>query len=421
MSIPATISQLKECEDFAREQNLAFCSFYNSYDKKRSDATNIIKEFNLSQTIHDTPVYTELIKKEITINDKNYTFYVRTIIFSNMDESPEMYPIIFGDSLEEIDMLFKYLDQKHNPNKCNMYVWDVRAATYVNSKYKVPQVKESDLVGLDNFFDSIKNEIESIISKTELARKLGADSGTNLFTYGPPGTGKTSSFKAVGYAMNVPVYTVNLSLIPTSHFKFALSPVGLEDNDIKIVIIEDFDRYIVNEEDENESLSELLNALDGVHSSFGVIRIFSANMPELALKDKAMKTRFSKFIKFELPTSEIIKEHLMNLFPEDEKNVDIFVNLTKDMNLSFREINHYIRRFIIKDNLLEAAIAYFPEWMKEKEEVEQLEKIEQFNDETSIDNDSDKYIEIIKTPSFRYAYFLFVVVMTILFAVLLFI
>lgn len=365
---------VQSCEKFARENDLIFVQARNH--------KYLIKEFRLDNSVCSTYTSTQPIKRCIKIDNNHYNYYFQTLVFPGAGYEglyEQFKNIIYATNKEEIEILYDYLQEKYKPVKCDMYTWDIRCECYQNSHYQVPFVNKEDLVGLDDFFNSIRNEIEAVSSKIELLKKLGGDSGTNYFIYGPPGTGKTSSCKAVAHEMNIPVYSVNLSLIKKEHFKTALSPKS--DRKIKMVIIEDFDRYIMREE---ESISELLNSLDGVHSSYGVIRIFSANMPELTLKDKALKTRFTRFIKFSLPTPEMIEKHLVNLFPTleqgdsmpgadtNQKLITQFVDLVEYMHLSYREINSYLKRFITEENILEAAINYFPEWIRERDEIESL-------------------------------------------------
>jgi len=95
-------------------------------------------------------------------------------------------------------------------------------------------------------------------------------------------------------------------------------------------------------------------------------------MPELTLKDKALRSRIKRFIKFSLPTSDNIYEHLVNV-TQDCENARILTNLICDKGLSYRDINNYLSRFITKSNFLEAAIQGCDEWMNEFEEMKDLE------------------------------------------------
>jgi len=360
-------SSLRQCETFAKQQRLVFRSITKSYDGKKKYIEYLMKEFKFDCTYDDFPILMNPTGFTVTINEENFEFQFQTFINVLFDES-FMSLIVYAKSQDMIDKLFDFLEEKHNPNKCKMFVWNSWNGRYENSEYAVSRVDKENLVGLDDFFNSMKKEIQAIKENKELAMLLGASSGSNYFTHGPPGTGKTSSFKALGHDLNVPVYSINLSTMQKNQYKFALSPKT--DEEIVIVIIEDFDRYIKDE----TKISELLNALDGVHSAYGVIRIFSANMPELTLHDKALKSRIKRFIKFDLPTSDNIYRHLLNVSKGDEHNAKVFANLCIGKELSYRDINNYLSRFITEDSLLGAAVEYFDQWMGEFDEIKELEE-----------------------------------------------
>lgn len=354
-------------ESFATSHNLVFQTVENTNDENY--LTYIKAEFDFKCIFDDFPIVMEPESFTVTIDNVKLEFYFQTFLYGQ-----EYYPfklIIYAESHSNIETLLEYLEEKYNKNKCKMYCWSVDRNQYKNSDYMVSYQSRQNLVGLDVFFDSMKKEIQAIKEHKELALLLGASSGANYFTYGPPGTGKTSSFKVLGHELNVPVYSVNLSLVPQNHYKHALSPKS--DADIIIVIVEDFDRYIKNE----KMLSELLNSLDGVHYSMNVIRIFTSNMPEMALQDRALRSRMKRFIKFDLPTSENIYQHLLNVSKQDEIHARVLTDMIFDSNLhiSYRELNHFLSRFITNTNLLESAINGFGEWITDTDIVNKLEKL----------------------------------------------
>ncbi|AYV76987.1 MAG: AAA family ATPase [Barrevirus sp.] len=368
---------LKFCETHATNNNLIFRTIKYDYDGKVKYIEYIKNEFTFANSYNDFPVLTCPTDYHIKIGERLRSFSFLTNFMVNNDYGSATGTFfIFSESHSDIDDLLNYLDNKYNKNKCMMYIWDIQRCCYVNSDYEISKVSRQNLVGLDTFFLTMKKEIEAIKNHRDIAILLGASSGANYFAYGPPGTGKTSAFKVLGNELNIPVYSVNLSLIPVSQYKFALSPKPnknseskVKQDDIMLVIVEDFDRYIKT----IKEMSELLNALDGTHNSYGVIRIFSANMPEISLKDRALKSRIKKFIKFDLPTTENMYQHLVNVSNGDFNNAKKLAVLVEPKNLSYRVINNYLSRFITEDSLLGSAVNGFDNWMKEFEEIESLE------------------------------------------------
>ncbi len=298
--------------------------------------------------------------------------------------------VIFS-KVDDFDALEKYLNDKYKdytePNPCKVMVWNNDYGQYRESEYDIENQSQDSLIGLDDFFNQMERDLRAIIERETLARKLGADSGFNYLIYGPPGTGKTSSIKALTRKMKLPAYYCNMANMHRSSIIHAMNPK--DKNKIRIVLCEDFDRYIKNCQNDSH-MSDLLNALDGIHSTLGTIRIFSANMPEIALVDTALRSRIARFIKFDLPTNNMILGHLNKVFPDHEADANEFVKLVDGMNLSIREINHYLSRFIIDNDPLKEAIVKFPDWLKEQNEIKALEESKKLEKEKKEKESKDK-------------------------------
>ena len=331
------------------------------------------------------------------VNDIDYFGLTVKNIYTKIYGSTELLTIIFSETIENINALYEYLTKKYyvkppEPNPCTIMVWSTIHNSYTNSGDDIAYKTESDLVGIDDFFKSMERDINSIISRKELSKKLGLDSGFNYLIYGKPGTGKSSSVKALAYKLKLPIYCLNISNIAQSHILKALNPKN--NAPIRIVLVEDFDRYISKRD---KSMSDLLNALDGIQSAYGTIRIFSANYPEKVLEDAALRSRISRFIEFKMPTLENIMKHLLNIFPDNIKEVEIFSRLVMDKNMSIRQINNYLNRFIIDKDILAEAISHFPDWLIEIEKIKELEKKRPTSDIKPVmigDDDDDVYPDL---------------------------
>ncbi len=379
---------LSKLQTYALTHGLAFRNIIDGGQEKYSEY--IKNEFDIDHIYNHAPIIQEPQSFTVEIKKEKKRFIFQTFMVDN-GYGPSTQIIVFANSQSDINLLLQYLENKYNPKKSKMFCWDTQYGRYMNSNYEISPAMKSHLVGLDSFFGIMKKEIDAIQNHSELAIELGA-SGVNYLVYGPPGTGKTTFFKVMANESNQPIYSVNLSLVPKNQYKFALSPQVVKnpseydsgDEDIEdadenrkkknnsgviYVLIEDFDRYI---KDDKGNMSELLNALDGIHNSHNVIRIFSANMPELALKDSALKSRIKRFIKFDLPTDDNIYQHLVNVSRGDTENAKKLADLMKGKNLSYRTINNYLSRFITDDSLLGAAVAEFDKWMEENAEIQKL-------------------------------------------------
>lgn len=312
--------------------------------------------------------------EKFTVNGIDY--YGLTIpntFIANRHSSLKFENIIFASCFEDLKKLTEYLKKKYYvepDNSCQLMVWNNRHGQYVSSGEKIGFKSADSLVGVEDFFNIMEKDIKALGEKEELVKKLGADSGFNYFVYGPPGTGKTSSVKALIHKLKVPGYCVNLSHVSANRISKALTPK--DNNKIKIVLVEDFDRYI-NSNEENSYMSDLLNALDGVGSCYGTIRIFSANMPENTLTDAALRSRISRFIKFDLPEKNHIRDHILHVFPDKIEEANILADLCKKENLSIRVINSFMSKFIMEDEPLKHTIENFATWLKEMEEIKEIE------------------------------------------------
>jgi AAA+ superfamily predicted ATPase len=282
--------------------------------------------------------------------------------------------IIFAKEFDQITMLYDYLTKKYQvvvkSNPCKVLVWSNGHGSYINSGYEVSRKTQSDLVGLDEFFVTMERDLRAITEREALSKKMGIDSGFNYLIYGKPGTGKSSSVKALAYKLDLPIYCVNLARISPNHISNALSPK--DTSPIKLVLVEDFDRYIQGNK-KADYMSDLLNALDGIQSTYGTIRIFSANFPENVLVDTALVSRISRFIEFKLPTVNEMTHHLLNLFPENKAGAEQLAKMVTDLEMSIREVNNYLSRFLVDKDILLEAINGFPNWLAQMKKIKELE------------------------------------------------
>lgn len=314
------------------------------------------------------------IKCSFTGSKNNLSIYIR---IHTLDR--EVGNIVMQQIREE---LVKTWEPQVQPTG-QIFEWSTRHLQYVESPLNCPTVFKKDLIGLDDHFKCVEDDINILIEKEELCKKLGADSGFNYLLEGPPGTGKSSFVKAVSHQLGLPIYVVkSSSLFKPDTISNVLCPQNIQNGraggynpygqhnkqteieKFRIVLVEDFDRFLDSELGD-EVMSELLNALDGIYPSFGTFRFFSANHPERVGKNDAMFSRMRRILSFGLPPENDVYAHLLKLFPKDESDIKQFCHIIKDDKLSMRTINSYICRFIIDDNPIRLAIKGYGEWIKE--------------------------------------------------------
>jgi SpoVK/Ycf46/Vps4 family AAA+-type ATPase len=147
-----------------------------------------------------------------------------------------------------------------------------------------------------------------------------------------------------------------------------LSPAG---DNMKIILFEDFDRYLENRKEKGDNMAEILNALDGLQSSHGIIRFFTGNNVDLILSNKALVNRLNSKFLFNKPDRSQFENKLNTLLKyfnyvdkkellEDHVNKDklnTFIDKIMEKNITLRPFTNYVIRYLFDneffDNLLD--------------------------------------------------------------------
>jgi AAA+ superfamily predicted ATPase len=281
--------------------------------------------------------------------------------------------VIFAKSQNIIDKFIAFTLQKfnsiHNPSGL-IFEWISLHKIYQTSSIKCQKISQDDLVGLDEYFDDLQKDIRLYTERKELLQKMGTMSGFNYLLWGSPGTGKSSFVKAIAHKYKSPIYFVKLDSIKSEDISKALCPrPGSSDtNSIIIILIEDFDRYLVSKNGQKQ-VSHLLNALDSIYPGNMVIRFFSANFPENININKALVSRMRRMLHFDIQPPTNIFKYLYNMFPQCEVCIHGFIQSIKDRNLSLRTINNYISRFLLEEKPIEEANKHINEWFDELDKI----------------------------------------------------
>lgn len=351
--------------------NLCFCMKLNNKNPNLSDRYE-----NISNYSRQMPIFyniTEIEVKKQLLNDKlpneNTTIYIKTFLKkdiinylthdfikydnsnSNSKESDFVDVVIFENN-EIHDYYIDYITPKSDLSN-KIFRWSPSHQAYYDDKTKIFQKNINDLIGLENYYNDILNEINDLTKYKDKLIRLGESNGFNYLLYGPPGTGKSSFVRALASKLNVPIYIANINDAGSDNaLNYLLSPKTKNDNFV-FVLVEDLDRYI-----DKMNLSALLNVLDGITPSFGVIRFFSANNPQIINDSIALKSRMNSCLFFDYPSREQIIKQVYNVFDDkklDDKMVEEIVDiLMKNINkLNMRELTHILCKYIRYDDPLQ--------------------------------------------------------------------
>jgi DNA replication protein DnaC len=217
----------------------------------------------------------------------------------------------------------------------------------------------SKLLGYREEMNLIDMDIKHMIKYTKFIEDLGESASRNYLLYGAPGTGKTTLIKNIAVNNNLSLFIINPVIVfSLPDITELLCPSMLQDadkkaNPIKLVIFEDFDRYL---EDEKSAkyMAQLLNALDGLSNKGCIIRFFSCNNPEIVFANSALTSRMSIKINFGNPSKSMLKEKLVTLLSfhasYEDGFVDDFVDNCVPDGINLRCFTNYVIRYLFNDD-----------------------------------------------------------------------
>jgi DNA replication protein DnaC len=239
------------------------------------------KTIHYSRSDHDTTIYSPSGE----IKKKNY----QILLWSTDSDR---------DHLEKMCIEVANHYSKSKVDK----VWKQKMFTNDGSKWKEQSLmmnkrKVSTVIMNDNINLKIMGSVRHFIDTEEWHLERGINYKLGFLFYGPPGTGKTSLIKAISHEIQRHIHFLNLNTVKTDHdLDILMSTIDFKET---IVVLEDIDamghvvhdRELLKEVEVDEkqqvqpvqqlTLSALLNQLDGIKQTHGMILIMTSNHPEV--------------------------------------------------------------------------------------------------------------------------------------------
>ncbi|MEC7987845.1 MAG: ATP-dependent zinc metalloprotease FtsH [Myxococcota bacterium] len=205
-------------------------------------------------------------------------------------------------------------------------------------------IRFTDVAGIDEAREELE-ELVAILKQPQRFRTLGGRMPKGVLLVGPPGTGKTLLAKAVAGEADVPFFH-------TSGSDFVEIYVGVGAARVRdlfeqakkkapcIIFIDEFDaiaksrssRNLNGNDEREQTLNQLLVAMDGFDSQQGIIVIAATNRPDSLDSAVTRPGRFDRQVHVQLPDIKgrraILEIHAKNIQLDDEINLDMIARLT---------------------------------------------------------------------------------------------
>merc|ERR1711976_222159 len=270
--------------------------------------------------------FVEMVNKEYAVvNATNDQFYVRVLSTLNREK-------LFTDCSVGL--------HKHSHSIVEILPPEADSSANSLTILEKPNVKYTDIGGLDTQKQEIKEAIELPLLKTNLYTQIGIDPPTGVLLYGPPGTGKTMIAKAVANGTDATFIQVVGSEFAQKYlgegprmvrdiFRLARehSPSIIFIDEVDAIATKRFDAQTGADREVQRILLELLNQMDGFDQTTTVKVIMATNRPDTL--DPALLRPGRLDRKIEFPHPDRRQKRLIFQVCTQKMNLGIDVDLER--------------------------------------------------------------------------------------------
>lgn len=245
--------------------------------------------------------------------------------------------------------LNEIIDNEMKAVEFQLYTYNIRGHWQFKKSYSI--ITKENYFGNEDIIQKIEKDIINMSLYKQFLSSIGESKSFNYLLQGPPGTGKTSLIKLLASKYGYSVFEVNGNNIDLSALTNVLVPKVENSSDVKILLFEDFDRFL---EKKDIVMSQILNILDGFDNDSNIIRFFTGNNCTIIHENDALKSRISAVFNFEKPTKEMLSQKF-DRFASFYDNIDIdkrnkFIDMIVKYQITMRPFSNYIVRYLFEEN-----------------------------------------------------------------------
>ncbi|SBT32894.1 26S protease regulatory subunit 6B homolog [Plasmodium ovale wallikeri] len=302
----------------------------------------LIRSKNEIKRIQSVPL---IIGQFLDIIDNNYG------IVSSTAGSNYYVRILSTLNKEELKPSVSVALHRHSHSIVNILPSESDSSIQLLQVSERPNVKYTDLGGLDTQKQEMREAVELPLKSPELYEKIGIEPPMGILIYGPPGTGKTMLVKAVANETQVTFIGVVGSEFVQKYlgegprmvrdvFRLARenSPSIIFIDEVDAIATKRFDAQTGADREVQRILLELLNQMDGFDKSTNVKVIMATNRADTLDPALLRPGRLDRKIEFPLPDRK-------------QKRL-IFQTIISKMNVS-SDVN--IENFVVRTDKISAA------------------------------------------------------------------